>query len=91
MEAIATVALSGENKRLHAEQNAGIFGSPAILPGTDTDIPSHIHLHIGFCLHTFCGGAVNDRCFAALGYVIKELVFSIICEKQCLSTTAVKQ
>ncbi|TWL55989.1 hypothetical protein CHCC15325_3657 [Bacillus licheniformis] len=46
MEAIATVALSGENKRLHAEQNVGIFGSPAILPGTDTDIPPPTYIYI---------------------------------------------
>ncbi|QSF99557.1 hypothetical protein DI291_14390 [Bacillus paralicheniformis] len=35
-----------ENKRLHAEQNAGIFGSPAILPRTDTDIPPPTYIYI---------------------------------------------
>ncbi|TWJ66350.1 hypothetical protein CHCC15337_2574 [Bacillus paralicheniformis] len=46
MEAVAPVAITGENKRLHAEQNAGIFGSPAILPRTDTDIPPPTYIYI---------------------------------------------
>lgn len=39
--------------------------------------PGHIHLHIGFCLHTFVEVTMVTGVFAALGFVVKELVFLV--------------